>query len=299
MSSYYYKKYISYKNKYLKLKKQLGGTLPLLCCEGPDNFSKYTTNDMDKFHSLLSQTDRNDLRMIMGINLTYEEDRIRDMGHIDVGWGDENNQDLVNNLGDDNIKWYQINYDWNNMELHQYLAQYLKKKSPNYPKFNEIIFDSSTTKFIANPTIILYLYYILLNVGGTLYIEDIATTGGLPTITTNVPPDDILNKKVLNGSSLLSRKTIYTNKNIENPYSYTKEELMENNKSALEKILVNSTITNFYNDDNYKINKVLKYYHKIVKGNIDNIDPNKIKEISWFSIINGRVEHIYELVNPK
>ena len=72
---------------------------------------------------------------------------------------------------------------------------------------------------------------------------------------------------------------------------------MENNKSALEKILVNSTITNFYNDDNYKINNNIKYYHKIVKGEIKDIEPKKRIEILKFSSF-GRNQEIYELVNP-
>lgn len=253
-----------------------------------DNFYKYTTSDINKFHSLLDQKDN--LRMIMGINLSNKDDRDRDLGHIDFGFGNENTKEEINNLADADIKWYQINYDWNNYYLYKYLEKYLAGSVLVSPKFNEIIFDNSTTKFINKPTIILYLYYILLKVGGTLYIENLSYIGGCVGVKFDMPVPELLEKKALLGEHMTGMGIKYINKNIPNAYSYTIQERMENDRIALSKVLLNSEITNFYNDDNYPINNV-KNYHKIVKSAeikfpIDNI-------INFCD--SGRSETIYEL----
>lgn len=165
---------------------QIGGELKFMDKEGTDNLSKYYADNLEIFFKLLKKCDKNDLEMIIGYDVMSVEDMARNLSFdIALTLYNDDIKKFMNDIPESEIKTFVLNLDFN--DHNSFIVSYIGKKSMtelqkskfaeslnNFTKINKIkniVFDSSTFKFITNICIIALLYYLTLQQNGSIYIE--------------------------------------------------------------------------------------------------------------------------------
>lgn len=266
----YYNKYIKYKEKYLKLKKQIGGVPKIFNKED----SKYYTNDINQFFNSLLEYPNYDLTMIIGYNILEIKDIERNLNFdiaLDI-YDDDVIKHTMNTMKEEDIKYYVLNYNLNNpikMFLSKFIIspyQYL-----NINKINLIVFDASVFKFMNRIDFLFCMYYYLLNTGGSIYIEANNTFS-----QGNIIRTDYLNENCFYCASG-SRSPIFSGEDLSKVK--TDDQIYEHNKLHLQEKMLGSVVeVKLTTDEPYPIShpdvEITKYY-KITKI-ISNDDIIKI-----------------------
>lgn len=293
----YKEKYFKYKTKYLELKRQFGGELNFFNKEGANNIEKFYTDNLTTFLNLLQKNTNDNLTMIIGYSVTDPSDVARDL-ELDIGMSLYRGAELEalhNSLletDESKIKNYIFNQDFN---LSIILGALIDLKSE---KIQNIIFDSSTFKFINDIKLLAILYYLTLKVGGSIYIEFNSFEYNCSVLERSRENKDML-KRIVEGfkigandcffiqscnkisSALYSSLTSEEKIEVDNVI-FNKETLYEKNRIYLGSLLLNSEILLINNSDiNYPINN-LKYpivkYYKITK--LASVEIPEIKKMS-------------------
>lgn len=295
------KKYLKYKNKYINLYKQIAGV--------------YTSN-LENILQHISRDTRNNMTLIVGMDI-FDKKNDDLKRSIDLGANYvitnassydssiEINLKLKNNIKQLDFDFNKLNTDDTGIDLisrRTYIQNFIditsKKIKSQYldcQKFSTIIFDISTSKFLStneppnNGIYFIYLlYYILLQNGGTIYLDDnlgynisILPTPKTPPkneIETNISNmynkcNDVLTYKKYNNIYMtrtdLKERCIERHGETQRNLTYT--EIGNINKNHLEKLLVDSTVEYSFNrDDSYPIRDSRygksKFYYKITKN---------------------------------
>lgn len=314
------KKYLKYKNKYINLYKQIAGV--------------YTSN-LENILQHISRDTRNNMTLIVGMDIFNKEEGNDDLKRsIDLGA----NYVITNASSYDssieinlklkkNIK--QLDFDFNKLNTddtgiddlisrRSYIQNFIditsrkiKSQYLDCQKFSTIIFDISTSKFLSaneppnNGIYFIYLlYYILLENGGTIYLDDNLgyTISILETpknkIETNISNmynkcNDVLTYKNYDNIYMATTalKLICIKKNGETQRNLTYTEIGNINKNHLEKLLVDSTVEYSFNiDDSYPIRDSRygksKFYYKITK----NKDSRDIILNNFYKLIYQKID---------
>ena len=170
--SNYHKKYIKYKNKYLNLYKQLAGEIKFYNQDGIDKKQKYYTNDFMFFLSIVKKTPIHNLKMLIGYDVADSADTSRDLD-FDIALNKYSDDSYINDYlstaTESDISKYILDFDFN-QKIYLFREKHIRE-SINTCKFEKIIFDSFTFKFIENIHLLIILYYTLLQQNGSIYIE--------------------------------------------------------------------------------------------------------------------------------
>lgn len=303
LSINYYSKYIKYKTKYINLFKLVGGNLPIILFPtGLTKKDKYSTQIPRDFEKLLCVYSGEPLTMVIGIDLLNNDDLERDFGiNIDVGWSYEmnivNNElvqanyELINDIPDEKIKWFQIYCNFNDagfvgriFGLAKYNS-FIQKNDSN--KINKIIFDLSTSNFIKDSRFIAYLYYYLLAIGGSIIMQYFIREYFIVSDIEGRRYPDLFVKQRLDGNHWITSsmsKWITVEKL---SYNYSFDDIMENNRIYLEKILLGSTVTINSEHNTYPLTHpkyVCDKYYVITKNILPIINDTNIPTFSNVSL---------------
>ena len=303
--SNYYIKYLKYKTKYFNLYKQLAGEINFYNRDGITNKEKYYTNDFMKFLNILKKTPTNNLKMIIGYDVADSSDVSRDLDfdialnhYIDAS-------DVAVSYIDDYFaresvfSKYVLDIDFNEKSF-IYRGKHIQE-SINTCKFEKIIFDSFTFKFMNNIQLLIIFYYTLLQQNGSIYIE--SNQVSYQTITIN-------SRKIYNELTLMDEikkhkeqcffipikldiisiiKSLGDNSKYLESLILKDEEIYKNNIDYLHSLLKGSEITLIHGCDTpYPISHehypIIKYYKITKKESVENIqkilnDDNVLKQI--------------------
>lgn len=127
------------------------------------------SNSLSTFFEYLQYTHKTNQIMIIGYNILSHIDIERNL-KLDISL-DIYDSDELNKLEStfyEEKQCYILNIDFN---LFCVLSKGIIDKFSTINKINQIIFDSSTFKFMSNIKLIALFYYIILEENGTIYIE--------------------------------------------------------------------------------------------------------------------------------
>lgn len=126
-------------------------------------------NSLSKFFEYLASTKNSSQSMILGYNIFEENDAKRNLVvdiYLNIYKLIDINSFLKSNP--DSIPYFIFNMDFNSFCV---LNKGIIIKFANCNKINQIIFDSSTFKFMSNIKMIGLFYYLTLEQDGVIYIE--------------------------------------------------------------------------------------------------------------------------------
>ena len=127
-------------------------------------------SSLNKFYDFLESYNKKNLSMIIGLKITNPVDMQRNIKFdivMDYYEYDELKPFFESALS--NLNPYIVfNMDLNCLCI---LSKGIVVKYDNINKLNKIVFDSSTFKFLSSIKLIALFYYLILEQGGTIYIE--------------------------------------------------------------------------------------------------------------------------------
>ncbi len=214
---------------------------------------------------------------------------------INVGWtkcygtGHENATNIEGYMNSTEIEellqWFQLDTDFNfaigseSILTPGFRYEYIFGNNDLTTKFANIIWEGSTAKFLLTLDCIGIIYYMFLQVGGFIFLEQNDTR-------TSVYSNDRELNEIYGGPTNLSTSHDYFQDKVrfnrtETCHGYDKRAIMHHNATVLKNILKHSTIEIFYDraeeyplvKGNLERNYPINYYYKITKNPITYESP--------------------------